>query len=82
MSTFQIIGLVALECISLFFVVRLWRGKRKMGVWTRCFWSLVLLVPLFGRLLYGFVVTDPKEHSDVLTEHWDGYGGSPPPDHH
>jgi uncharacterized protein with PQ loop repeat len=82
MSTLQIVGLVVLECISIFFVIRLWRRRRKMSVWSRCFWSIILLVPLFGWLFYGFVVTDSQEHSDLLTEHWDGYGGSPPSDHH
>ena len=53
-----------------------------MSVVSRCFWSVVLLVPLFGWLFYGFVVTDPDEHPDRLTEYWDGYGGTPPSDHH
>jgi hypothetical protein len=82
MSTLQIIGLVVLESISVFLIVRLWRRRRRMSVLSRCFWSVVLLVPLFGWLFYGFVVTDPDEHSDLLTEHWDGYGGTPPSDHH
>jgi 4-amino-4-deoxy-L-arabinose transferase-like glycosyltransferase len=82
MSTPQIIGLGGLECISVLIIIRLWRKKRRMSIWSRCFWSVVLLVPLFGWLFYGFVVTDPDEHSDVLTEHWDGYGGSPPSDPH
>jgi hypothetical protein len=82
MSTLQIIGLVFLECISVLLIVRLWRNRRRMSVLSRCFWSVVLLVPLFGWLFYGFVVTDPDEHSDLLNEHSDGYGGTPPSDHH
>jgi hypothetical protein len=82
MSTPQIIGLAALECISAFLIVRLWRGKRRMSVLSRCFWSVVLLIPLFGWLFYGLVVTDPEEHSDLLTEYWDDRGGSPPSDYH
>ena len=76
MSKPQLIVFVVLECISLVFIVRLWRRKRKMPGWRRCLWSIVLLVPLVGWLLYGFNAIDPEAHSDDLPERW---GSDAPP---
>ena len=76
MNAFQIVGLALLECISLFLIVRLWRGSRKMSVFSRCLWSVVLLIPLLGWLFYGFVTINPDKHSDELPER---FGGSAPP---
>ena len=70
MSKPQLIALVVLECISLVFIVRLWRRKRKMPGWQRCLWSVVLLVPLVGWVLYGFNAIGPEAHSDDLPERW------------
>ena len=67
---------VVLECISLVLVIRLWRRKRAIPLWRRCAWSLVLLVPLFGWLLFAFLAVNPATHSDSLSERW---GSEAPP---
>ena len=76
MSKARIIILFVLECISLVLIVHLWRRKPRPAVWYRCLWSLVLLVPLLGWILYGFVAINPETHSDELPEHW---GSNAPP---
>jgi len=68
MGKFQVIILVALECISLALIVHLWRRKRKMPAWQRCASSVVLLVPLLGWLFYGFNAINPEAHSEELAE--------------
>ena len=67
----QIILLVALECVSVCLVYRLWR-RPKLATWRRLFWTIVLLVPIFGWLWYGFVAANPSAHSDDLPEAYDG----------
>ena len=76
MGKSQVIILVALECISLALIVNLWRRKRKMPAWQRCAWSVVLLVPLFGWLFYGFNAINPEAQSEELPERW---GSNAPP---
>jgi hypothetical protein len=66
MKRYEILVLLVLECISLVLIVALWRSKRRMPVWQRCVWSALLLVPLVGWILYGFIATDPEAHSDDL----------------
>lgn len=58
------IVLALFECLSVYMIVGIWRkrGKRRTPVWSRCLWTTVLLVPLFGPLLYGFIKVDPDEH--------------------
>ena len=61
MSTYIIFG--ACELIALFFIVRLWR-RRPLRVVSSVIWSLVLLVPVLGLLLYVFLSEDPSPHGD------------------
>ena len=76
MSQPQIITVALLECISLVLIIRLWRRKRKISPWQRCAWSIVLLVPILGWLLYAFLAINPEAHSDSLPERW---GSQAPP---
>jgi len=69
MSTPQIIVLSVLESISLFVIFRLWTRKRKPSLLSRCFWSIVLLIPLLGLVFYGFVANSPEWHGERLPEY-------------
>jgi len=70
-TTPQIVAFGVLEVAGLFFVVRLWLRPRRTGVVARVIWSLILLVPLFGLIIYGFLRNDPDEHpydTDTMKE--------------
>src|SRR5262245_16790058 len=71
MKKSDLILLAALECFSVFFIFRLWR-KGGVSVWRRCVWSVILLVPVLGWIFYGFLANHPDNHSDLLTEYYDG----------
>jgi hypothetical protein len=62
MKISQLIILGLLELVSVVLIVRLWLKRRHKNIAVRIFWSVVLLVPLFGPLFYGFICTDPDEH--------------------
>jgi hypothetical protein len=66
----QIAVFIILECISLLLIVHLWLRKSKVPDCQRCLWSILLLVPLFGWLLYGFIASAPESHPDEMREHW------------
>lgn len=62
MTTQELIFLGVCETIALLFIARLW-VKRTPRLWVgRVFWSVVLLVPLFGLLAYFFLRDSPEEH--------------------
>jgi len=69
MSTAQIIVSAVFESIGLFVIFRLWTRKRKSSLLSRCFWSIVLLIPLLGLVLYGFVANSPEGHGESLPEY-------------
>ncbi len=50
------------EAVAFIFVWRLWLKRRKTSLASRVFWSVVLLVPVLGILLYGFCLSNPDEH--------------------
>jgi hypothetical protein len=52
-----IIALSVLEVAALYTIARLWL-RRRLRIVPRIFWSAVLLVPLFGLLMYVFIVSD------------------------
>jgi hypothetical protein len=53
--------LVALcEAAGLFLIWRLWR-RRNTSLAFRILWSLVLLIPAFGIVFYGLLLSDPAE---------------------
>jgi hypothetical protein len=62
MTGTQIATLCLVEAIGLFLIGRLWLRPRKMSVPARLVWSAVLLIPLFGVIIYGFLRAKPDEH--------------------
>jgi hypothetical protein len=63
MHIFLIVVLSVLEAVALFLAVRLWL-RHRMRLLPRIFWSLFLLVPLLGLLMYGLVLSDLDENPD------------------
>ena len=62
MTTSQIILLVVLEMIALGVIIHLWLRRRRLRLWRRVLWSVVLLVPFAGILIYALTRSDPDEH--------------------
>jgi hypothetical protein len=60
-STQVFLGCLA-ETIAFFVIWRIWAKPGRRSVFARLFWSIVLLIPLFGVALYFFVTADPEEH--------------------
>lgn len=66
MDTFVIIYLLGLlEVVALFVVLHLWT-KRRMRIVPRLFWSIVLLVPALGLLMYGFIQINPDRNPERM----------------
>ena len=69
MDTKLIIALSVLEAIALVVIVRLWlMRRRRMSVVARILWSLILLVPGFGLIMYGFIHSQTEEQPDYIEE--------------
>ena len=66
MNVYLLVVLALLECASLVAIIRLWTRKPRQSLSSCCFWSVVLLIPLFGLLFYGFVPIDPKRHGEIV----------------
>ena len=79
MNAFAIMLLSILEVVALVVITRLWLRRRHRLV-PRVLWSLILLIPLFGVLMYVFFLlsdfeknpdrTDTQSDSDAF------YGGN------
>ena len=79
------IVLALFECLSVYMVARLWRKsgkKRGPTLLSRCLWTVILLVPLFGPLLYGFIKIDPGEHPYESNDYSGGASGDHNSSHH
>ena len=74
MNSMLLFLLILAEVISVMLIYRLWTRKKRPGVVERCFLSVVLLVPLFGWLLYGFLRTSPDAHGEDVGDHSSGGG--------
>lgn len=75
-----IIG-ATLELIALIVIVRLWM-RRPLRIVPTIFWSLVLLVPFFGLLLYFFLRDEPEAHPDRVDPYYSGAPGNDATSHH
>jgi hypothetical protein len=53
--------LFAVEAVAVFFIIRLWRSKSGHSVAAKLGWSLVLLLPALGLMLYGLSFAGPTE---------------------
>lgn len=60
-----IILVVVLELAALILVVRLWVRRRHRLI-PRILWSLFLLIPVFGLLMYGFLVSSGESNPDRI----------------
>jgi hypothetical protein len=58
-----VIVLALLETIAIIAIIRLWRDKGRHLVF-KLFWTVVLLIPLFGLLIYGFATLTPEAQAD------------------
>ena len=65
MNLFAIIFLSVLEIVALAVVVRLWL-RRRLRLLPRIFWSIVLFIPVFGLLMYGFVASDLEKNPERM----------------
>jgi len=58
-----LIAAAVFEACALIAIYRVWRKKSK-SLPAKIFWTLVLLVPLLGLLLYAFIFVSPDSHDD------------------
>lgn len=58
----------ALEIVALYLIFRLWR-RRSLGLISRVVWTLILLVPLIGLLIYGLIMCDPNDEVAGSSSH-------------
>ena len=81
MDRSAIIVFVVLEVMALIVVARLWLRRRHCII-PRILWSLFLLVPLVGLLMYGFIVINLDKNPERMDSQADkdafyGAGGGP-----
>jgi hypothetical protein len=62
LKDFILLGLV--EAVSLGLIAHLWLGRKRLRVMTKWLWTLVLLFPGLGPVLYGFAAFTPSAHND------------------
>jgi uncharacterized protein with PQ loop repeat len=77
MDKFTIIAGAVFELVGLIIIVRIWR-RRRMRIIPRIFFSIVLLIPFFGLLIYGFLASDLEKNPDRMDTQSDSdafYGG-------
>jgi hypothetical protein len=58
----QIVIVAISEIAASFIICRLWSKRRPRSITFRIFWSLILLIPLLGPVLYFFITETPDEH--------------------
>jgi bacteriorhodopsin len=77
MDKFTIIAGAILELVGLIVIVRLWL-RRRMRIIPRILFSVVLLIPFFGLLIYAFLASDLEKNPDRMDFQSDSdafYGG-------
>lgn len=60
MDKFTIIVIGVLELVTLIVIVRLWLCRRHRLI-PRILWSIVLVVPVLGLLMYAFLASGEPE---------------------
>ena len=73
MTASQIAVLAVAEAFGLFIIVRLW--LKKASVSYKIVWSLLVLLPLLGPLLYAFLSLDTSPHGEEVRESTGGGTG-------
>jgi hypothetical protein len=66
MDSLTIICLSVFEAVAIWIIVRLWIRKRRMSIVPRVFWSVILLIPVFGLMLYFFICSDGEKNPDHI----------------
>ena len=74
-NTWAIILFSLSEIVALVVIVRLWM-RRRVKLVPCLFWSVVLLVPVFGLLAYLFLHEEPEAHPYAAPNSWTGYNGA------
>jgi uncharacterized protein with PQ loop repeat len=74
MRWFLIIVGSLLELAALIAVIRLWRQKYRSWV-GKLLWSMILNIPFFGLLIYGFLTLNPESQSERLSDDGGGTTG-------
>ena len=57
------VTVIAFEVIALVAIVHLWL-RRKTRWWAKLLWTVILCVPFFGLMFYGFAAINPDPHDD------------------
>src|SRR5262245_13876737 len=60
MTAVQITFLVCVESAGLFMIAQLWASNRKISLSKKLGLSLLLLIPLFGPIMFWFLFTKPR----------------------
>lgn len=71
MTTQQLFVLGVFEIIGLLVILRMWMKRWHRRVVIRLLWSVLLLVPAFGLLMYFVLRENPDEHpydTDTMRE--------------
>ena len=74
MTPSQITLLVLLEAVGVILITRLWLKATKASLVRRIVWSVLLLIPLLGPLMYEFISVDPSAHGEDVGDHSSGGG--------
>jgi hypothetical protein len=76
--------LIVCEGFSLCLIARLWITRRRMGVFRKLAWSLVLLVPIVGWLFFAAFSPAPQrdEHGGHVEHGSAAWGGDFGPGSH
>ncbi len=54
---------IAFVVIAIVAIAHLWL-RRRMRWWFKLLWTIILCVPFFGLLFYGFATVSPDPHDD------------------
>jgi len=68
MTTPQLIFIGVFEIIALLVIARMWMKRWHRRLIVRILWSAVLLVPVFGVLVYFFLRENPDSHPEYIEE--------------
>jgi len=60
----EILLIILLELVSFSAIGNLWLRRKKVARLAKCLWTVVLIVPALGLLLYGFSAITQDPHGD------------------
>ena len=59
-------------CVSMILIIRMWFLHRRTNIGKKILWTFILLVPLFGWLLYAGFFSIP-DTSDIPLTRWSDF---------